>query len=455
MLPVALTIAGSDSGGGAGIQADLKTFSALEVFGTSAITSITAQNTLGVTDIYDLPPYIIGRQLDAICSDLPVAAAKTGMLSNPEIIEKVAKKVSEHGIPNLVVDPVMVAKSGDPLLQPEAVRTLVKRLFRLAAIITPNRPEAEILLGERLRSRADVAEAARALKRLGPKSVLIKGGHARGRAVDLFFDGRNFHEFSSERLDQRHTHGTGCVLSAAVAAHLARGVPLAEAVGRAKDFVTEAIRHGLALGGGTGPTDPMAATHKALKRAHVTESLQAALGRLKDASAGPLVPEVQTNLGYALPEAESREEVAAFPGRIHRVGEGVQELAPPAFGATQHVASVILAAMTHDPSVRSAMNIRYDKAIVTACRRAKLSVGTFDRSKEPPVVRRREGASLEWGTNEAIRRAKGRVPDVIYDEGGLGKEAMIRVLGRSPQQVVDKVLAIQEAMAKASRRKRR
>jgi hydroxymethylpyrimidine/phosphomethylpyrimidine kinase len=168
-----------------------------------------------------------------------------------------------------------------------------------------------------------------------------------------------------------------------------------------------------------------------------------------------LVPEVQTNLGYALPEAESREEVAAFPGRIHRVGEGVQELAPPAFGATQHVASVILAAMTHDPSVRSAMNIRYDKAIVAACRRAKLSVGTFDRSKEPPVVRRREGASLEWGTNEAIRRAKGRVPDVIYDEGGLGKEAMIRVLGRSPQQVVDKVLAIQEAMAKASRRKRR
>ncbi|MCZ6700715.1 MAG: bifunctional hydroxymethylpyrimidine kinase/phosphomethylpyrimidine kinase, partial [bacterium] len=181
-MPVALTIAGSDSGGGAGIQADLKTFAALEVFGTSAITSVTAQNTRGVSDIYDLPAYIVGRQIDAICSDFPVAAAKTGMLSNVEIIEYVAKKAVEHGIPNLVVDPVMVAKSGDSLLMPEAVRTLVERLFPLATVITPNRPEAEVLLGKRLRSMADVVEAARALKRMGPKSVLVKGGHGRGRA---------------------------------------------------------------------------------------------------------------------------------------------------------------------------------------------------------------------------------------------------------------------------------
>jgi hydroxymethylpyrimidine/phosphomethylpyrimidine kinase len=455
VLPVALTIAGSDSGGGAGIQADLKTFSALEVFGASAITSITAQNTRGVTDIYDLPPYIIGRQLDAICSDLSVAAAKTGMLSNPEIIEKVAKKVAEHKIPNLVVDPVMVAKSGDPLLKPEAVRTLVTRLFPLAVLITPNRPEVEVLLGERLRSRADMAEAARALKRLGPKSVLIKGGHGRGRAVDLLFDGRKLTELSAERLDQRHTHGTGCILSAAVAAHLARGFDLEEAVGRSKEFVTEAIRHGLAIGGGTGPADPMAETHRTVNRAHVLESLEEALERLEASSVGAMVPEVQTNLGYALPEASDSQEVAAFPGRLHRLGEGIRNLGPPEFGASQHVASVILAVMEHDPTIRSAMNLRYDKTLLAACRKAKLSVGTFDRSKEPASVRRREGSSLEWGTGQAIRSLKGRVPDIIYDEGGHGKEPMIRVLGPSPLEVVEKVLAAKKALSAKPGRKRR
>lgn len=455
MLPVALTIAGSDSGGGAGIQADLKTFSALGVFGASAITSITAQNTLGVTDIYDLPPYIVGRQIDAVCSDLPVAAAKTGMLSNPEIIETVAKKLTDHAVANLVVDPVMVAKSGDPLLKPEAVRTMVTRLFRLATIITPNRPEAEVLLGERLRSRADMAEAARALKRLGPKSVLIKGGHGRGRAVDILFDGRKFTELEAERLEQRHTHGTGCILSAALAAHLALGYTLSEAAGRSKEFVTEAIRHGLALGGGTGPADPMAGTREALQRAHVLESLGEALERLKASSVGPLVPEVQTNLAYALPWASDPSEVAAFPGRLHRLDDAVRELAPARFGASQHVASVVLAAMEHDPSVRSAMNLRYDKALLAAFRKAKLSVGTFDRSKEPPSVRRREGASLEWGTTEAVRRLKGRVPDVIFDEGGHGKEPMIRILGRSPHEVVDKVAAAKKALAAGRRRKRR
>ncbi len=455
MLPVALTIAGSDSGGGAGIQADLKTFSALEVFGASAITSITAQNTRGVTDIYDLPPYIVGRQLDAVCSDLPVAAAKTGMLSNPEIIEKVAKKVAQHRVPHLVVDPVMVAKSGDPLLQPEAVRSLVRELFPLATVITPNRPEAEVLLGERLRSRPEMAEAARALKRLGPESVLIKGGHARGRAVDLFFDGRRITELEAERLDQRHTHGTGCILSAAIAAHLARGYSLAEAVSRSKGFVTEAIRHGLALGAGTGPADPMATAHAALHRARVVESLKAALEVLKAAGVGSLVPEVQTNLGYALPGAKSRQEVAAFPGRLHRVGEVLKELAPPTFGASQHVASVILAAMRHDPSYRSAINLRYEKPLVAACRRAKLKVAAFERTREPTAVRRREGASLEWGTDQAIRGLKGRVPDAVYDEGGIGKEPMIRILGRSPEEVVEKVVAVKEALGRGGRRKRR
>jgi len=255
----ALTIAGSDSGGGAGIQADLKTFAALGVFGTSAITSVTAQNTVGVQGVHDLPPDFVGRQIDSVLQDIAIDAAKTGMLSSAAIIGVVADRVRAYKIERLVVDPVMVAKSGAPLLQPDAVRALIERLLPLALVVTPNLPEAEALSGLAISGLDGMRQAARQVHGLGPKYVVVKGGHLRARAVDVLFDGVAFTELDAERIETPHTHGTGCVFSAAIAAGLAKGRPVNEAVAAAKRFVTAAIRHGFRLGKGYGPTDPMLA----------------------------------------------------------------------------------------------------------------------------------------------------------------------------------------------------
>jgi hydroxymethylpyrimidine/phosphomethylpyrimidine kinase len=256
-VPRVLTIAGSDSGGGAGIQADLKTFSALGAFGMSAITALTAQNTTGVFTVHEVPPEVVAAQIDAVAEDLGVDAAKTGMLSSAPIIETVADRIRHHRIDKLVVDPVMVAKSGAPLLRPEAQQALRDELLPLAAVVTPNLPEAETLLGRPVRSLDAMRDAARALRDLGPRTVLVKGGHLQGEPVDVLYDGDGFEELRAERVPSRHTHGTGCVLSAAIAAYLAHGLAVREAVGRAKAFVTEAIRAGLPLGRGVGPCNPL------------------------------------------------------------------------------------------------------------------------------------------------------------------------------------------------------
>lgn len=256
MKPIAkaLTIAGSDSGAGAGIQADLKTFAALGVYGTSAITAVTAQNTVEVIKILELSPAMVAAQIDAIVHDIGVGATKTGMLANSRIIETVARKIREHEIENLVVDPVMVAKSGDMLLRKDAIEALRLRLIPLAAVITPNIPEAEALTGMRISSARAVERAATRLVDMGATNVVIKGGHRQGAAVDVFFDGRHFHEFRSPRIRTRHTHGTGCTFSAAIAAYLARGENVRVAVARAKQFITAAIRNGFAIGAGHSPT---------------------------------------------------------------------------------------------------------------------------------------------------------------------------------------------------------
>jgi hydroxymethylpyrimidine/phosphomethylpyrimidine kinase len=258
-LPVALTIAGSDSGGGAGIQADLKTFAALGVHGTSAITAVTAQNTLGVSDYVELPLPIIRAQIDDVVSDLRPAAAKTGMLSSRDIIELVATAVDEHGLHNLVVDPVMVAKGGHKLLRDDAVGALRERLIPLAAVITPNLPEAEVLLEREIRSRLEMEQAARDLLSLGCRAVVLKGGHAEeiDSADDALFDGRELLWLSGPRVPTRNTHGSGCAFSAAIAAELAKGLDLRGAAEEAKRFITGAIRHALDLGEGHGPVNPM------------------------------------------------------------------------------------------------------------------------------------------------------------------------------------------------------
>lgn len=253
--PKAMTVAGSDSGGGAGIQADLKTFAAFGVYGTSAITAVTAQNTRTVLAVAEVPEEVIALQIDGVLEDIGADAVKTGMLSSASITRTVADRLEAWGIERLVVDPVMVAKSGHPLLHERAVSALKEHLLPLAFIVTPNVPEAEILAGVTIDSAERAREAARIIAALGPRYVIVKGGHLPGDATDLVFDGVDFTEYSAERIDSRNTHGTGCSFSAAIAALLAWDVPPLEAIAQAKRWLTEAIRRSYAIGDGHSPVN--------------------------------------------------------------------------------------------------------------------------------------------------------------------------------------------------------
>ncbi|MDH4066410.1 MAG: bifunctional hydroxymethylpyrimidine kinase/phosphomethylpyrimidine kinase [Acidobacteriota bacterium] len=252
----ALTIAGSDSGGGAGIQADLKTFAALGVYGTSAITALTAQNTLGITGVHVVPAEFVTSQIEAVVSDIGCDAVKTGMLGTAAIVEAVVAAVEALDLPNLVVDPVMVAKSGDRLLDDDAVHALRASLLRLARVVTPNIPEAEVLAGITIASRADMREAARRIADHGSRAVAITGGHLAGpEVVDLVYEDGLLHEFVGPRIESRHTHGTGCTFAAVVTARLAQRSDLVTAVGAAKAFVVGAMAHGIDVGRGHRPLD--------------------------------------------------------------------------------------------------------------------------------------------------------------------------------------------------------
>lgn len=249
-----LTIAGSDSSGGAGIQADLKTFAAHGTFGMSVITAVTAQNTCGVTKVQDIDCEIVQAQIEAVFDDIRVDAVKIGMVSKPEIIETIADSLLKYKPEIIVVDPVMISKSGYPLLAPEACETLIKKLLPLATLLTPNLPETEAITGMKVKNKADMLLAAEKIIALGVKAVLVKGGHLEDQADDLLFDGKQEIWFSGKRIVTKNTHGTGCTLSSSLAANLAKGMNLADAVAASKQYVTEAIAHSLAIGSGCGPT---------------------------------------------------------------------------------------------------------------------------------------------------------------------------------------------------------
>ncbi len=254
-----LTIAGSDSSGGAGVQADLKTITLLGAYGASVITALTAQNTLGVQAIHNPPPEFVAQQIDSVLSDIRFDAAKTGMLSTAAIVEAVADRLAAAALPDIVVDPVMVAKGGARLLAPDAEAALIERVLPLASLVTPNLPEAEALTRRRVASVDDMKQAAARICGMGPQAVLVKGGHLAGDAVDVLFDGERFELFPGERIPSRHTHGTGCTYSAAIAALLAQGMELAAAVAEAKRFVAEGIRLAEPIGSGHGPLNHFAA----------------------------------------------------------------------------------------------------------------------------------------------------------------------------------------------------
>lgn len=248
-----LTIAGSDSCGGAGIQADLKTFSAHKVYGMSIITAVTVQNTQGVFAVHDIPADMIKKQIEVIFDDIHVDAVKIGMVSKTETIKAIAHTLSKYSVQNLVIDPVMVSKSEFHLLQPEAKEALINYLLPMATLVTPNLPEAEVITGLKISTLEDMKKSADLIRKIGPKYVLIKGGHLDGEATDILYDGNEFSYYNSPRINTKNTHGTGCTLSSAIASNLGNGLPMKEAIEKAKLYITGAIENSFPIGKGVGP----------------------------------------------------------------------------------------------------------------------------------------------------------------------------------------------------------
>jgi len=348
--PVVLTIAGSDSGGGAGIQADLKTIEAGGAFGTSAITSVTAQNTTGVADTHLLPTDQIAAQIEAVRGDFAVAAAKTGMLATTEIVELVTERASS--LPNLVVDPVMVATSGDRLLEPDAVDAY-EGLIGEATLVTPNADETELLTGVVIDEPGDAAAAGRDLLDMGADAALLKGGHVPGdEVIDVLVTDESVTTFRHDRIDTEATHGSGCTLSAAIATRLARGADVETAVADGIDLLSRAVRYNLDVGEGPGAVHHLAETRNEAARHDTSEAVEQVVSALVDADIAPLVPEGGMVVAGATPYAERPDEVAAVEGRLARTLDGVRPNRGVRFGVSTDAARRLLSARDHDSSLQ-------------------------------------------------------------------------------------------------------
>jgi hydroxymethylpyrimidine/phosphomethylpyrimidine kinase len=431
-----LSIAGSDSGGGAGIQADLKTFAALNVHGMTAITAITAQNTMGVRSIQGVDPKIIGDQIDAVVQDIGVDAVKIGMLHNTEVILVVSEKLRKYNL-RPVLDPVMVSASGSELLKPEAKDALIEELLPLSIVLTPNRYEAEILSGIKIGTIAEAIEAAKIIAKMGPDAVLIKGGHLEtsGKVLDVLFYEGEVTVLEGKYHEKGYTHGTGCCLSSAIAANLAKGYEVQEAIRLAKEFVNKSIKHGFDIGEGIGPVNPMSVLYDEAEKPVILENVRNAISIIEaEPRLRELIAECQMNIGMALKNANTNMDVAAVDGRLTKHIDGVKAMGCPRFGASRHIANTILAVKEHDRSKRAGLNLKHSDEIINACENLGLTVSFYDRKEEPEEIKNIEGMTTVWGTQEAVRRA-GKTPDVIYHLGDWGKEPMIVLVGKSAVEV--------------------
>lgn len=447
MGEVLLTIGGSDSSGGAGIQADIKTFAALGFHGASALTAATAQSTLGVRGVYPLATEAVAAQMEALFSDYEISAAKTGMLHSKEIVSKVAEYFEEGRIA-LVVDPVIAAEAGGQLLDYPALDLLCDRLIPLARVITPNIFEAEAIAGIKVSDEKSALEAGLAIIDLGAGAVVVTGGHLEGNDVLVTAEGHFV--IRGERVAGGN-HGVGCTYSAALTAYLARGMDLERAAGAAKRFAAASVKNSIDVGGGASPVNPFGEALKRAERYDVLTEVQRGVDLLCEQSAvRHLIPEVGSNLGMAISGASGSGDVAAVEGRMVRVGPRVKACGPVRFGASSHVARILLSAMCFDPWTRAGMNIRFGPDILESIRILGLSTSHFSREDEPPGTK-----TMSWGTAEAIKsfrlgpgfeagssQATGSVPKVVWDGGGVGKEPMIRLLGSSAGEVADLAVRI-------------
>jgi hydroxymethylpyrimidine kinase / phosphomethylpyrimidine kinase / thiamine-phosphate diphosphorylase len=423
--PVALTIAGSDSGGGAGIQADLATMTAHGVFGTSAITAVTAQHTRGVESSFVLPVEEVEAQFDAVTGDFAVRAAKTGMLATPEIVRLVADRAASFEFP-LVVDPVMVATSGDRLLEPEA-EAAYEELLAEATLATPNADEAAVLSGIEVIDAGSAREAGKTILETGVDAVLVKGGHVSGETVqDRLVTAEGVETFDHPRVDTEATHGSGCTLAAAIAARLARGDPLKTAVGGATDFLARAVRYHYDVGKGPGAVNHAVELQNAAARESTAEAVHGVVGRLVAADVSRLVPEVGMNVVGATPYAESVAETAAVEGRLTRTLDGVHPNRGVRFGASSQLAAFLLAARESVPELRFAVNYRFDEDIEGALDELGWALSA--------------GEDGERSTGDVF--ASSETPVAVVDRADIGREASVKLVATDAETLSDRTLEL-------------
>lgn len=443
--PVVCTIAGSDSGGGAGIQADLKTIEAGGAFGTSAITSVTAQNTTGVQSTHLLPTDEIAAQLEAVFGDFDVAAAKTGMLATAEIVELVTDHVAGADVP-AVVDPVMVAASGDRLLE-SAAESAYEALCAEATLVTPNADEAEVLTGVEVTDTASAQTAADALLDMGAAAALLKGGHVPGdEVVDVLATPETIETLTHPRVETDATHGSGCMLSAAIATRLAYGDDLPTAVRTGVDLLARAVRYNVHVGEGPGAVHHLVATRDRAERGPTAEAVADLVARFERRDVSPLVPEVGMNVVGATPYAEVPGECVAVDGRITRTLDGARANRGVRVGASSHVARFLLEIREFDPNCRFAVDCRFDDAVEAALPALDGPVVEYDRDAEPEAVKAAEGSTMGWGARQAWQAAEGS-PVAVIDRGEVGKEAIVKLLAPDAETLATRVFALLEALS--------
>ena len=443
LVRAALTIAGSDSSGGAGIQADMKTMSALGIYSCTVITAITAQNTSNVDYILPLNADIIKKQIMSILSDIPIHAIKIGMVYNNEIITAISDTLRNLKIP-IVLDPIVSAGTGAQLLQREFLSDFKTKLIPVCDVVTPNISEAEKLSGIKIKNENDIKKTALKIQKQGARNVVIKGGHFRNEEMiilDTILD--EFGKFiviKNPRMKIVETHGSGCNFSAAVTAFVALKFPVVKACIMANKYVHNSIVNTLKIGKGIPVNNPISTMYEESCKYKVMEELANAVDQLTNIkNFEKLIPETQSNIAYAIPYAKKIEDVAGVNGRIVKVGDRSIPTSGIKFGASRHVASSILEYMKINQLVRSALNIKNDKKILDKCNRL-FRVTHYERKLEPKTIKNKDGKSVSWGVSQAL--SKNPDADIIYHTGDMGKEPMIIIFGQNPQEVVDKVKKI-------------
>ncbi|MEF8847821.1 MAG: bifunctional hydroxymethylpyrimidine kinase/phosphomethylpyrimidine kinase [Candidatus Thermoplasmatota archaeon] len=437
----AITIAGLDPSGGAGILADIKSFNSIKVHGLSVITCITAQNTSRVEEIYKVSLDKVEKQIDVLMKDIKPEAAKTGMLYDQEIVSLVAKKIKRYGI-KTVVDPVMESTSGDALSSQGFQKNLREELFPYTYILTPNKLEAEKLSNLKISDIDDMKKSCKILYSLGPENIYLKGGHLKDKySTDIFYDGNEFDIFKLPKIKGKKAHGSGCSLSALIAGYFAKSEKTKIAVKKAKYSLWNMIKTGYRPGRGADvlnhsikAVNEIPKTFQSLEHFKVWLRLKENMEKLIKILPYKFIPEVGINFGYAIKKAKYNNDICAIDGRIIKTKKKPNICNYLRFGGSDHIAKIILTVMHFDKRIRSAINLKYSEENLEKFQSKNFKILSFERKNEPNYSK----STMEWGTKQVIEE-KNQIPDIIYDKGSIGKEPMIRLIGENPKRIVEKI----------------